>query len=132
MPADPTAYKKRGKFFASSFHEAEFYGRPNDTPERVAVAKPFICDNHSIEKELLGNIESYEGMSIDEIAKIDAKLRKEAMKKGFDSIVLLSETGLRYFTKTGKIPRSIELNMLEPTTASGFPKPTRSSKRKSN
>jgi hypothetical protein len=27
-PQDPMAYRKRGKFFASSFAEAEFYGRP--------------------------------------------------------------------------------------------------------
>jgi hypothetical protein len=27
-PQDPMAYSKRGKFFASSFAEAEFYGRP--------------------------------------------------------------------------------------------------------
>jgi hypothetical protein len=34
-PADPRAYEKRGKFFTSSFGEAEFYGRPDDVPERV-------------------------------------------------------------------------------------------------
>jgi hypothetical protein len=34
-PADPRAYEKRGKFFTSSFGEAEFYGRTDDVPERV-------------------------------------------------------------------------------------------------
>jgi hypothetical protein len=29
-PRDPRAYEKRGKFLASSFREAEFYGRPHD------------------------------------------------------------------------------------------------------
>jgi len=32
-PRDPTAYGKRGKFFASSFREAEFWGRPLDEPQ---------------------------------------------------------------------------------------------------
>lgn len=129
-PADPIAYKKRGKFYASSFQEAEFYGRPNDIPERATIAKPFVCDNQTIEKKLLGKIESYEGISIEEIAKIDTRLRQEALKRGFDSIVLFSEKSLRSFRQTGKIPRSIELNILKPTTASGFPKPDTSSKRK--
>jgi hypothetical protein len=125
-PVDPAAYKKRGKFFTSSFREAEFYGRPNDIPEHVTISKPFICDNHTIEKNLLGKIESYEGIGIEEIARIDARLRKEALKRGFDSIVLFSEKGLRSFRQTGKIPRSIELNILKPTTASAFPKPATS------
>jgi len=93
MPTDPAAYKKRGKFYASSFREAEFYGRPNDLPERVTISKPFVCDSQSIERSLLGKIESYEGIGIEEIAKIDARLRKQALKQGFDSIVLFSEKG---------------------------------------
>jgi len=36
-PRDPSAYKKRGQFFASSFREAEFWGRPLDEPQRVRV-----------------------------------------------------------------------------------------------
>lgn len=31
-PVDPDAYLKRGKFLASSFEAAEFYGRPLDEP----------------------------------------------------------------------------------------------------
>src|SRR5580704_3808275 len=30
-PADPRAYDKRGKFYASTFREGEFWGRPLDT-----------------------------------------------------------------------------------------------------
>ncbi|MFZ0921608.1 MAG: hypothetical protein WA020_00980, partial [Candidatus Acidiferrales bacterium] len=43
-PRDPSAYNKRGKFLASSFREAEFWGRPLDEPQRVAVSKPLIGD----------------------------------------------------------------------------------------
>ncbi len=113
-PADPAAYQKRGKFYASSFREAEFYGRPNDLPERVSIANPFVCDSLSIEKELLGRVATYEGIGFREIAAIDARLRSAALRRGFDSIVLLSKSGLRSFRATGKIPRNIELNILNP------------------
>jgi hypothetical protein len=114
-PTDTAAYKKRGKFYASSFREAEFYGRPNDVPERVTITKPFVGDNRSIERELLGKIKSYDGITIREIATIDAQLRRAALKKGFDSIILLNEKGLRSFRQDGTIPSSIELNVLGPS-----------------
>ncbi len=51
-PQDPMAYSKRGKFFASSFSEAEFYGRPLDEPQRVVIAKPLVGDEQAIAKAL--------------------------------------------------------------------------------
>src|SRR3990167_415638 len=39
-PHDPDAYNKRGKFLASTYQQAEFYGRPCDTPERVFISNP--------------------------------------------------------------------------------------------
>jgi hypothetical protein len=39
-PADPDAYTKRGKFLASTYKQASFYGKPNDVPERVHVSRP--------------------------------------------------------------------------------------------
>jgi hypothetical protein len=47
LPQDPDVYKKRGKFFASSFDEAEFYGRPFDQPEKVAISKPLVGDERA-------------------------------------------------------------------------------------
>ena len=41
-PADPKAYQKRGKFLASTFREAEFWGRPLDIPVRVRVINLII------------------------------------------------------------------------------------------
>jgi hypothetical protein len=41
-PAAPKAYQQRGKFLASTFREAEFWGRPLDTPIRVRVINPII------------------------------------------------------------------------------------------
>lgn len=53
-PRDPSAYRKRGKFLASSFREAEFWGRPLDQPERVLVARPLVSDEERIETVLFG------------------------------------------------------------------------------
>src|SRR5258708_40252368 len=53
-PRNPKAYSKRGQFLASSFREAEFWGRPLDEPLRVTVANPLISDEERIESELLG------------------------------------------------------------------------------
>ena len=38
--SDPSAYKKRGKFFMSTYQQAELYGRPNDIPDKVLITNP--------------------------------------------------------------------------------------------
>jgi len=110
-PQDPHAYEKRGKFLASSFSEAEFYGRPRDTPERVTVANPLVGDERTI-ADVLGIPPQQEGMSLEKIAEHDAKWRRAALAKGYDSLVLMSSTGFAKFSRDGKPPRSIELNIL--------------------
>jgi hypothetical protein len=110
-PQDPAAYSKRGKFFASSFQEAEFYGRPLDTPERVTIAKPLTGDEQAIAK-VLGIPPQNDAMSLEEIAAHDEAWRNAAMAKGFDSIVLMTPKAFSEFTTSGKLPRSIELNLL--------------------
>jgi len=57
-PVDPSSYSKRGKFLASTYREAEFWGRPNNAPERVTVKNPLIGDEKTIERTLLGRYES--------------------------------------------------------------------------
>ena len=111
-PADPKAYKKRGKFLASSFGDAEFYGRPNDVPERVTIASPIVGDNNTIERKLLGRVESHPDISVQKRFALDAKLRRAAFRNGYDSIVLMSESSFQKFKTEGKIPRSIELNIV--------------------
>lgn len=112
-PADPRAYEKRGKFFSSTFGEAEFYGRPNDMPERVTIASPVVGDNDTIERKLLGSVESYPDIGVRERFALDAKLRRAALKRGYDSIVLMSDRGFQTFEKEGRMPRSIELNVVD-------------------
>src|ERR1019366_1238101 len=122
-PVDPRSYSKRGKFLASTYREAEFWGRPNDTPERVTVENPLIGDEETIERTLLGRHGSKSWPDIDEdIAAgkpfaerryaLDAKLYQAARAKGYDAIVLLSPSNFAKFKAEGKIPLSIELNLL--------------------
>jgi hypothetical protein len=117
-PADPDAYKKRGKFFSVSFAAAEFWGRPLDEPERVTISKPVIGDEKRIAK-ILGVPPQREGMSLEQIAAHDARWRNAALKKGFDAIVLMAPKCFVEWKKTGKIPRSIELNILNVTESRG-------------
>lgn len=111
-PLDPRAYQKRGKFLSSSFSEAEFYGRPCDTPERVNVLHPIIGDDSTIETALIGRVESDPNMSIQKRLALDAKLRHAALRRGFDSIVLVTPNAFRKFLTNGTIPRSLELNVV--------------------
>ncbi len=117
-PLDPTAYRKRGKFLASSFGEAEFYGRPLDEPQRVKIANPLLGDEQSIWRVLFGKVipvpEPEERNFLKERLALDARMKRAALSHGYDSIVILHPTTFATFKKTGKIPRSIELNLLDP------------------
>lgn len=111
-PRNTSAYSKRGKFLASSFREAEFWGRPLDEPEKVKIASPLIGDEQTIEKKLLGRRFSSEDISIRARWTLDAKLKRAAIAKGFDCIVLMTREGFAEFQSSGRLPRSIELNVL--------------------
>jgi len=69
----PLAYQKRGKFFASTYSEAEFWGRPNHEPERVCINNPFVGDNNTVERKLLGKVASHDGMGAKQRFAVDAK-----------------------------------------------------------
>jgi hypothetical protein len=114
-PKDPRSYSKRGKFLSSMFREAEFYGRPNDTPEHVTIRNPVVGDEATIETILLGkpavhNLDA-ENLAEEQFA-IDAELYKAGRTTGYDAIVLLSPRGYTRFKAEGRIPLSIELNLL--------------------
>jgi len=113
-PQDPEAYSKRGKFYAASFAEAEFYGRPNDHPEKVHVEMPLVGDERTISK-VLGLPTQHDNMTLGQIATHDAIWRRAAVKKGFDSILLMGPKSFVKFKATGKLPRSLELNILRAT-----------------
>lgn len=119
-PCDPDAYKKRGKFLASTFLQAEFYGRPSDNPERVNVVNPlFGFSDSEILVKLFGkrkarkylnyilNAENFYEARIE----LDAKMYKQAKAMGFDAIVLMTPQGKKALLK-GRKPNSIELNLI--------------------
>jgi|SRR5712664_745984 len=111
-PRDPKAYLKRGKFFASSFREAEFWGRPLDEPQKVYISRPLIGDEPTIEKQLFGRTVSHEDISMDKRWSLDARMKKAAVAMGYDSIILLGPKAFSVFKATGKLSRRIELNVL--------------------
>ena len=78
-PRDPNAYFSRGRFFASSFAEAEFWGRPLDEPQRVTIFRPLIGDEGTIERELFGRLVSNQEISMEERWALDAKMKKAAL-----------------------------------------------------
>jgi hypothetical protein len=109
---DPNAYSKRGKFLASSFREAEFWGRPLDEPQRVTISRPLIGDEATIEKELFGRMVSDEDISMEKRWSLDARMKRAAVAMGYDSIVLMAPKDFSVFRTRGKLPRRIELNLL--------------------
>ncbi|KAF0125386.1 MAG: Uncharacterized protein FD189_1676 [Elusimicrobia bacterium] len=122
-PRDSAAYKKRGKFLSSTYRQAEFYGRPNDTPERVRIANPvFGFPEEEILEQLFPGkaAELLKGMGADgnhapnwyeKRIDLDAKMCRRAREMGFDAIVLLGSTGKKSLLQ-GRKPGSIELNLL--------------------
>jgi hypothetical protein len=115
-PLDPKAYQKRGMFLASTFHEAEFYGRPLDEPIRVNVTNPLIGDQPTIETLLLGapcEDPAHDGLKwLRWRWNLDRRRKEAGVSKGYDAIVLLSVGGYAKFLAEGKIPLWIELNLL--------------------
>jgi hypothetical protein len=125
-PQDKEAYKKRGKFLASTFAQAEFYGRPSNTPEKVFVSNPLYgfseleivtvlfpakvaAEYEEFAQETLNNNDKkgwYERR-----IEWDARMHQKARKMAYDAIILLSPNGRKYLEKNRK-PHSIELNLL--------------------
>jgi hypothetical protein len=117
-PRDSTAYLKRGKFLASSFAEAEFWGRPLDEPQKVKICYPLIGDEATIETRLLGRVISTNDISIERRWALDARIKKAAMKRGYDSIVLVTPKAFSALKNVGRLPGSMELNILDPVVES--------------
>jgi hypothetical protein len=121
-PEDPRAYKKRGKWYASSFEEAEFYGRPLDIPDRVQISNPLVGDRGTVERHLFGKPVSEArlaglegGRWIRAKLALDAEIRRTARRRGYDAIVFMSQVAYQRLRREGKVPRSIELNLLDVT-----------------
>jgi hypothetical protein len=118
-PSDPNAYAYRGKFFASSYREAEFYGRPENEPTRVNIFNPLVGDEATIlvalfgDQDRLGDLGAKDGLEFIEARhRLDSAMKTRAEELGYDAIILMTPTGHAQYVRSGKIPRSLELNML--------------------
>ncbi len=84
-PQDPKSYKKRGKFFASSFAEAELYGRPLDESQRVEVSNPLVGSEDRV-LHVLGIPRDYPDPENPRFCEkrlaLDAKMRLAALREG--------------------------------------------------
>lgn len=77
----------------------------------MEAATHFALHEATIEKMLFGKKVSDEEIEMDAPFALDAKIKKAAMAKGYDSIVLMAPKAFTEFKKTRKMPRSIELNV---------------------
>jgi hypothetical protein len=119
-PQDSDAYGRRGKFLASTYRQAEFYGRPNDIAEKVVISNPVFGFS---EKEIIVKLfpDSDAAFQLKDLENevdwyqkriaLDAKMFRKAKFFGYDAIVLMTLTGRRDLKRNRK-PRSIELNLL--------------------
>lgn len=121
-PQNPDAYRKRGKFLASTYKQAEFYGRPNDAPERISIKNPvYGFSEMEILKKLFPS--DYKNKLLSEDSEIpnwykqrialDAAMFRKAKTLGHDAIVLFGLAGRKFLEKNRK-PSSVELNLLYP------------------
>ncbi len=120
-PGDPNAYKKRGKFFASTYTQAGFYGRPNDISEKIKISNPvygtseinilkvlFPVDYKKLYPFILDDRKDWYKRRI----QLDSKMYQKAKSMSYDAIVLLGSNANKYLMKNRK-PHSIELNLCE-------------------
>lgn len=119
-PRDTNAYKKRGKFLASTYKQAEFYGRPNDVSEKILIKNPvYGFSEIEILKKLFPSEYKDIMLSVDEESKdwyeqriaLDAAMFRKAKSLGHDAIVLFGATGRKHL-KMNRKPPAVELNLL--------------------
>ena len=119
-PRDPLAYKKRGKFLASTYLQAEFYGKPNINPEKVNIKNPiFGFSEYEILQKLFGSKGIKYLSEVNNPVKnffkrrisLDAIMYKKAKSLKYDSIILMTKLGEKALRK-GRKPNSIELNLI--------------------
>jgi len=120
-PSDPGAYNKRGKFLASTYRQAELFGKPNLEPVKVEIRNP-IWGFSEIEllkqlfksngTNMLKNINVDDKDFYQKRLALDANMHKKAKLLGYDSIVLMTKQG-KIALQKGQKPKSIELNLIQ-------------------
>ena len=90
-------------------------------PIRASVSNPLIGDETFIERKLFGRRVSRQDLSMEQRWNLDAKMKRAALRPGYDSILLMAPQGFAKFRANGKTPRTMELNILVPEVAGGLP-----------
>lgn len=121
LPRDANAYKERGKFLASTYLQAEFYGKPVIKPEKVSIDNPiFGFSEEEILVQLFGKEKAIKLLdfvlkedtdSYQKRIALDKEMHDSAKRFGYDSIVLMTKQGERALQRNKK-PNSIELNLI--------------------
>ena len=89
-PARSKCLQQTRKILGFELREAEFWGRPLDELQRVAVSKPLIGDVKRRLKKVFGRRVSSKDITMEERWKLDARMRRAAPRKGYDSLVLMA------------------------------------------
>jgi len=110
--AAPACYEERGRFYEASFHHSEFYGRPNDIPDRVTVSNPLIGSDDETHMVLFGCVYP-EFKDYQALCRHETRRKQRALALGFDSIAVPYEASMRRFLETGRFPRKIEFCLLD-------------------
>jgi hypothetical protein len=110
--AAPACYEQRGRFYAATYKQDEFYGKPLMIPDRVTLKNPLIGDGDETDIALFGRVltgcRTYKGLCWEE-----ARRKRRALALGYDSIAVVSPAGMANFYQTGRIPLFIELCLLD-------------------
>ena len=97
---DAKMVNSRGLFYASSYKDAEFYGRPIDIPFTINVKRILFGDEVHI-MQTLGLPLHNQDIRIKKRFALDAKMKRLAIVKGYDSIALFTTKGYQIYMKTG-------------------------------
>ena len=84
--SDEAAIKERGLFLASSYKEAEFYGRPIDEPFSVEIENPLI-GSEPVVMQKLGLTMPTEDIPVAERFELDKKMKDKAVALGFRNLL---------------------------------------------
>ena len=83
----------------------------------MRIHNPIIGDEFSVHRVLFGKtvrIPDGHSRTLEMRLALDARMKKAAPAKSYDAIVILATQTFKELKAEGKIPRSIELNILKP------------------
>lgn len=108
---DIDRHRKQGTFLSSTFRRAALLGQPITEPYQVSVSSPFVGDEEAIEVQLLKERVRPGVTDMPMQLRWDGRLKKAALKQGYDCIVFMSPKDFEDYRLREKIPLSIDLTI---------------------